>query len=88
MTHIYDSYFSDSLTETPNYYGDTAITIINGDCAEFNIEQNIWEGVPSELPIGNRTATHDVILDWDSFEQDDSSAMLRLGFKWGRLGQV
>ena len=88
MTHIYDSYFSDSLTETPNYYGDTAITIINGDCDEFNIEQNIWEGVPSELPIGNRTATHDVILDWDSFEQADSSSMLRWGFKWGRLGQV
>ena len=86
-----ESIFSDSLTETPNYYGDTAITIINGDCAEFNIEQNIWipseeddghQEVPSELPIGNRTDTHDWILDLDSFGDETNSQMLRFGFNF------
>ena len=57
------------LTATPNYYSDTSIVFVNGDCDKLEISgfDKVWNEDFSdiELPVGNRTQTIDFILNID-----------------------
>ena len=64
------------LTETPSYYSDTAVVFVNGDCSEVQLNNfdDLWSvDYEKSLKKGERTATHDDILDLentiDSMEQ-------------------
>ena len=57
------------LTATPNYYSDTSVVFVNGDCEKLEISgfDMVWNDDFSdiELPVGSRTQTHDFILNID-----------------------
>ena len=56
----------DSLTRVPDYYGDTAVLVYNGNCDSLTIKHDdIWQNpniTETTYKTGERTPTHDDIL--------------------------
>ena len=76
MGHFYQNI--KQRKETPNYYSDTAVVIVNGDCNKLQLKgfEKLWGEDYSDIDLsaGDRTPTHDSILNIDevfSILQDD-----------------
>ena len=58
------------MIAVPSYYSDTSVVFVNGDCTKLEFENfdklfGSDEFKSFSLPVGNRTKTHDTILNID-----------------------